>query len=225
MIKTSALIKQLNKSAKTLSLENKKVFDDIILYMRMSNIKIKDSEEFLQQILDSFLNAEQQGVSIESVLGTPDIKHYCEDIVNTYKASYNYLSRCSDYVMFTGQFIIILSIINYIIQNFNMFISHGANNLSFYLNFDPELIFQFLIVAPVVSAGMHYLKKDCFKKPSKVSKIKEYFILWVLNILLICIMVAFLMFVDNIILFRLNIIIFLIIGIALYFIGNYFSEK
>ena len=61
MIKTSALIKQLNKSAKNLSIENKKVFDDIILYIRFSNIKTRDGEEFLQQILDSFLNAQKQG--------------------------------------------------------------------------------------------------------------------------------------------------------------------
>src|SRR5659263_360486 len=102
MIKTKSLIKQLNKSAKNLSLENKKTFYDIVLYIRSSNIKTRDAEEFLQQILDSFLNAEQQGVSIEFMLGTSDIKHYCEEIVITYKSSYNYLSRCSEYIMTTG---------------------------------------------------------------------------------------------------------------------------
>ena len=70
-----------------------------------------------------------------------------------------------------------------------------------------------------------YFRKSCFKETTKRGQIKEFFILWLLNVLLICIMVAFLMFVGKIILFRLNIIIVLIIGIALYFIGNYASEK
>ena len=73
MIKTKSLIKQLNKASENLSLENKSVFDDSVVYIRTSNIKTRDAEEFLQQILDSFLNAEQQGVSIEKVLGTTDI--------------------------------------------------------------------------------------------------------------------------------------------------------
>ncbi|MBU3160302.1 hypothetical protein KPL37_11140 [Clostridium frigoris] len=225
MIKTSVLIKQLNKSAKNLSKENKKVFDDIILYIRFSNIKTRDGEEFLQQILESFLNAEQQGVSIEYMLGTNDIKHYCEEIVRAYKSSYNYLSLSSEYIMVTGIVILVFSIINYITQNFTILWRHNIENFTFYLNFDLELIFQLLIIVPLFIAAYAYLRKSCFKKTTKRSKVKEFFILWVLNVLLICIMVVFIMFVGKIILFRLNIIIVLIVGIALYFIGDYLSQN
>jgi DNA-binding ferritin-like protein (Dps family) len=225
MIKTSSLIKQLNKSAKNLSLENKKIFDDIILYIRMSNIKTRDAEEFLQQLLDSFLNAQQQGVSIETMLGTPDIKKYCEEIISTYKSSYNYLSRYSEYIMFTGMLITIFCIINYIIQNFSIITKGQVDNFTLYLNFDLGLIFQLLLTGPLFIAIFAYFRRNCFKESKKHDKIKEFFMLYGLNILLICTMVAFFMFVDNVILFRLNIIIVLIIGIALYFIGSYLSEK
>ena len=161
MIKTKSLIKQLNKASENLSVENEKIFDDIVVYVRTSNIKTRDAEEFLQQILDSFLNAEQQGVSIENVLGTTDIKHYCDEIVDTYKSSYNY----------------------------------------------------------------SYIKKSCFKETAQVSTIKEFFKLWILSCLWICILIACLMFLDEILVFRLNIIVVLIVGIALYFIGTYVSEK
>ena len=225
MIKTGALIKQLNKSAKNLSLENKKVFDDIILYIRLSNIKTRDAEEFLQQILDSFLNAEQQGVSIEYMLGTSDIKSYCEEIVSTYKSSYNYISRCSEYIMYIGMFIIIIAFINFITQNFTVFIINGTKNLSFYLNVDSGLISQFLIVVPVGIILMTYFRKSCFKENTKRGKIKAFFTEWIFWMIVVCVMVAFSMFVGDILLFRLNIIIFLIVGIVLYFIGNYVSEK
>ncbi|MBZ9606332.1 hypothetical protein G9F73_000550 [Clostridium estertheticum] len=91
MIKTKSLIKQLNKAAENLSPENESIFLDIVVYIRTSNIRTRDAEEFLQQILDSFLNAEQQGVGIETMLGTSDIKQYCEEIVSTYKSSYDFL--------------------------------------------------------------------------------------------------------------------------------------
>mgnify|MGYP001559176439 CR=1 FL=1 len=225
MIKTKSLITQLNKASENLSPENIKTFDDIVVYIRTSNIKTRDGEEFLQQILDSFLNAEQQGVSIESMLGTSDIKHYCEEIVSTYKSSYNYLSLCSEYIMYTGMFIAILSIINYITQSLTIINKYGIKNLTFYLNLNLGVITQFSLIGLTIITVMIYFKKSCFKETVKGGKVKEFFILWILGMLWMCVMVACIMFLDKILLFRLNILIVLIVGIALYFIGNYASEK
>ena len=225
MIKTKSLIKQLNKASENLSLENKSVFDNIVVYVRTSNIKTRDAEEFLQQILDSFLNAEQQGVSIENVLGTTDIKHYCEEIVDTYKSSYNYSSLCSEYVMYTGMIITILLIFNYITQSVTIISKYGVNNLTFYLNLNLGIISQFLIIGIGIIAIMAYIKKNCFKETVKVSTKKEFFKLWILSCLWIYIMIACVMFLNKILVFRVDIIIVLIIGIALYFIGHYLSEK
>ncbi|WP_298839381.1 DUF1048 domain-containing protein [Clostridium sp.] len=224
MIKTKSLIKQLNKASENLSKESKSVFDDIVVYVRTSNIKTRDAEEFSQQILDSFLNAEQQGVSIEEVLGTTDIKHYCEEIVTTYKSSYNYSSLCSEYVMYTGMIITILSIINYITQNLETIIKYGINDFTFYISFNLGIILQLLIIGITIITIMAYIKKSCFMEEVKVSKIKEFFKLWVIVCLWFGIMVAC-MFLRKILVFRLNIIIVLIVGIALYFIGHYLSEK
>ncbi|MGH4117493.1 DUF1048 domain-containing protein [Clostridium sp.] len=225
MNKTKSLIKQLNTASENLSKENKVIFTDIVVYIRMSNIKIKDAEEFLQQILDSFLNAEEQGVSIESVLGTPDIKHYCEEIVNTYKSSYNYLSLYSDYIMFAGQFIIILSIINYIIQNLTVIIVSSLSNFTFNLNFNLGMIFQFLLIGLAIIFIFSYTKKTCFKQSVNCSKIKEFFKLWGKACLWISIPIVCYVFLGEILVFKVNMFIVLIIGLVLYFSGKYLSEK
>ena len=225
MIKTKSLIKQLNKASENLVLENKKKFTDIVVYVRTSNIKTRDAEEFLQQILDSFLNAQKQGVSIENVLGTADIKHYCEEIVDTYKSSYNYSSLCSEYVMYTGMIVTMLSIINYITQNLIIINKYDVNNFTLYLKFNMGIMFQFLLIGIMIIAIMTYTKKSCFKEIVKGDKIKEFFKLWVIGCLWMCIMVACGMFLDKLLVFRLNIILVLIVGIALYFIGHYVSEK
>jgi len=225
LIKTKSLIKQLNKASENLVLENKKKFTDIVVYVRTSNIKTRDAEEFLQQILDSFLNAQKQGVSIENVLGTADIKHYCEEIVDTYKSSYNYSSLCSEYVMYTGMIVTMLSIINYITQNLIIINKYDVNNFTLYLKFNMGIMFQFLLIGIMIIAIMTYTKKSCFKEIVKGDKIKEFFKLCVIGCLWMCIMVACVMFLDKLLVFRLNIILVLIVGIALYFIGHYVSEK
>lgn len=225
MIKTKSLIIQLNKASENLTPENKKIFTEIVVYIRTSNIKTRDAEEFLQQILDSFLNSEQQEVSIEDMLGTPDIKHYCEEIVNTYKESYNFLSHCSEYVMYTGMMITMLSVINYIMQSLILIKKHGLSNFTFYINFNLGIILQFILIGLMVICIMTYTKKSCFNEPVKISKIKDFFKLWIILFLWICIMVACLIFLNKILLFRLNIFIVLIFGLILYFTGNYLSEK
>jgi len=224
MVKTKSLIKQLNKASENLSLKNKGIFTDIVVFVRTSNIKTRDGEEFLQQILDSFLNAEQQGVSIETVLGTADIKHYCEGIVQAYKSSYSYSSLCSEYVMYTGMIITILSVINYITESLTKS-KKLSLNLTFYLNFNLGIILQFFLICIAVIAIMTYTQKNCFKKPVKGADIKEFFILWVIACVWICIVVACLMFLKNLLVFRLNIILVLTIGIVLHFVGHYLSEK
>ena len=225
MVKTKSLIAQLNTASENLSPENKIIFQDIVVYIRTSNIKIRDMEEFLQQILDSFLNAEQQGVSIENVLGTTDIKHYCEEIVNTYKSSYNFLSLNGEDVMYTGSLIIILTIINYISQSIPTIMTNGLNKLNFNLNVNSGVILQFLLIGLMVIGIMTYIKKTCFKKPVKYGNIKEFFKLWVIMFLWMCIMIACMLFFSKILVFGVNVFIVLIIGFVLYFVGSYLSEK
>lgn len=225
MVKTKSLIAQLNKASENLSPENKNIFGDIVVFIRTSNIKTRDAEEFLQQILDSFLNAEQQGLSIENVLGTTDIKHYCEEIVNTYKASYNFLSLSGENVMYAGSLIVILTIISFITQSIPTIISNGFNKLNFNLNINLGVILQFLLIGLMVIAIMTYTKKNCFKKPVKGDGIKEFFKLWVIMFLWMCIVIACVIFLNKILVFGVNVFIVLIVGFVLYFVGSYFSEK
>ena len=225
MVKTKSLIAQLNKASENLSPENKNIFEDIVVFIRTSNIKTRDAEEFLQQILDSFLNAEQQGVNIENVLGTTDIKNYCEEIVNTYKASYNPLSLSGEYVMYAGSLIVILTIINFISQSIPTIITNGFNKLNFNLNINLGVILLFLLIGLMIIAIMTYIKKTCFKKPVKGGEIKEFFKLWVIMFLWMCIVIACMIFLNKIFVFGVNVFIVLIVGFVLHFVGSYLSEK
>ena len=225
MDKIKSLTKQLNEASENLSEENKKTFGDIIVYVRASNIKSMDAEEFLQQLLDSFLNAEQRGVSIESVLGTTDIKHYCDEIINTYKANYNFLSLYSEYITYSGIAIGILSALDYFFGSLRKVTKHGFNSLTLSSNFTLATIFQFLFIGGTVVVIMSYIKKSCFTKDVPTGKVKNFFKFWGIGILWFTPMLLSSKFLDKIVLFQLNIILVLIISVALYFIGNYLSQN
>lgn len=225
MIKTKTLIKQLNESSKNLSATNKEIFDRIVVYVRTSNIKTKDAEEFLQQILDSILNAEAQGLTVEEMLGTSDIKNYCEEIIQTYKSSYNLLSLSSEYIMYTGIVLFVLSLITFTFDNISSVITYGIDNISFNLTIDLELLIETLLFIPLVILLLSYFRKTCFNKPTQQYKIKEFFIFWLLSSMSILLMVGIFLVVKNMFLFNINIIIALFIGATLYFLGNYLSEQ
>jgi DNA-binding ferritin-like protein (Dps family) len=228
MIKLSSLGKQLNESVEKLSLENRKIFDDIIAFIRASNLKTRDGEEFLQQMLDSFLNAQQQGTSIEIMLGTDDIRSYCKEIVDAYKSTYSILSRSGEYLMYFGITIVILSLFSSFGKNFIILMSKNFrfSDFSFYsyIDFDFGFITTFLIAVTLYIALMDWIKKNCFTELVKVNQEKNNFKVFVL-IIFIWIMYTISNFVKGYVFFSLNIFIVVIIGTMSYLIGNYLIEK
>lgn len=228
MIRLSSLGKQLNESVEKLSLENRKIFDDIIAFIRASNLKTRDGEEFLQQMLDSFLNAQQEGRSIEIMLGTDDIRGYCKEIVDTYKSTYSILSRSGEYLMYFGIIITILSLFSSLGENFIILMSKNFkfNNFSFYsyIDFDFGFITTFFIAVTLYIALMDWIKKNCFSEPVKGNQKKKNYKILIL-IIFTLIMYAISNFAKGYVLVSLNIFIVVIIGIMSYLIGNYLVEK
>ena len=220
----NSLIRQLNSASENLTDENKEVFDDIIVFIRTSNVKSKDAEEFLQQLLDSFLTAQSKNVSLEVVLGTDNFKSYCEDIVTAYKSSYNIFSRLGEYVMYLGMMILILVPINYVSQNLVQYIKSRTLNLSLYLNLSLGSIVEFIVIIIGIIIIMLWINKSCFKEKPKNSK-KEFFILWIICSLWIGLIFLSSILLNKILLFKINVVIILILGGILYFSGNYAAEK
>lgn len=228
MIKLSSLGKQLNESVEKLSLENRKIFDDIIAFIRASNLKTRDGEEFLQQMLDSFLNAQHQGINIETMLGTDDIRGYCKEIVATYKSTYSILSRSGEYLLYLGIIIVILSSFNNFAKNFIILMSKNFNFNKFsfysYIDFDFGFITTFLIAVTLYIGLMDWIKKSCFTEPVKDNKKKNNLTIIIL-VIFVCLTYAISNFAKGYIFFSLNIVIVVIIGIMSYLIGNYLIEK
>lgn len=71
-----------NRRRKGLNEENKRYYEDMIVYLRTSSVPGKQREELLLELLDHLLIVQKEGRSARDVFG-PDPKAYLEDIVQS----------------------------------------------------------------------------------------------------------------------------------------------
>jgi DNA-binding ferritin-like protein (Dps family) len=218
------LINRLNKAKENLSVDNRKIFDDIIIYIRTSNIKTKDAEEFLQQLLDSFISAEHQNISIETILGTNDIKAYCKDIVDTYKSTYSTFSLVGQYVMYSGLILTVLFSISYATQNIGAIFKNGLSGFNLNINITSSLLLGVSIIVPLIGIFFAWAKWSIFRSRSKKQAVIEFLIMWFFMMLFIGLMVLAELIFKNIVFFVTPIYILLPIFLVIYFIGDHFVE-
>lgn len=224
MSRMNNLVKQLNEASKNLSPDNEAIFTDMVVYIRLSNIKEKDAEEFLQQLLDSFLSAQEHGDSIKKVLGTDHYKDYCDKIIQAYKSSYDIFSRSGEFIRNTGIVITIMSIITFISQKIDV-LKTEFKLFPLSYTFALGTLFQFIVIAALIPITFAWCKDSCFKKAKKNEKVKEFFILWGLSISFIAITYLAGKFLDTVVLFTAPILVIIPVGIALYYVGKWLSEK
>jgi len=76
------LIKKNYELSKKLNPENDKIYTDILVYLRFSTLDELEAEEIIQDILVMFLDAQQRGEEIESVIGE-DYQAFCDSIIES----------------------------------------------------------------------------------------------------------------------------------------------
>ncbi|MFD3447560.1 HAAS domain-containing protein [Microbacteriaceae bacterium 4G12] len=70
------------KKQQLLTKENEKIYGDILIYVRMSNLSEEATESVLLELLDHLLEAQENGKKAEEVFGK-DPKAFCDDLIAT----------------------------------------------------------------------------------------------------------------------------------------------
>lgn len=87
------MIQVNNERRKQLNEENRKYYENMLVYLRLSSIPEKKTEELLLEMLDHLLIAQEEGRSAEDVFGK-NPESYCKEVVQTMgKRSYFRFSR------------------------------------------------------------------------------------------------------------------------------------
>lgn len=178
------MIKNLNTLKLKLNKDNQKIFDDIIIYLRTSNLTEDDTEAILQEQLDLFLHPENISKPISEIIGTTNYKDYFDSIIKESKSTtLNFIKETIIPVMlygfiFLNFYEVILDII------FDVFIKKIGFNLTNH-KFKMKDLVSLIIFIPGVFMFFKIMSNDTFKIKNTKNTIKQFLMLYLVILIII----------------------------------------
>lgn len=190
------LIQSNNELRKRLTKENRKYFEDMLVYIRLSYDKSEqETEEILSEMLIHLLEAQENGKSAEAVFGS-NPKLYADEIIGELPKMVTrervklgmmaMLYFFSVSVVFTGLF----RLFNHFVLNME-----GVTNEYYIGSVMLKTIISIPIAVLFVLGAMQYLRWACFRN---LSKVKDFFILWGLGVIPIGTFVLIFYFIPDV---------------------------
>ena len=202
---------------KSLTKENNEIVTNIVCYLRISDLTEEDQEEIICDILRMFLDCQEEGKSIASMVGE-DYKKFTENIISAINPKKDISKKIKEYlVILVGVFCILLTIdfvFSYLPKLLN-------GNLDFNLpyNYTLYMLINTIMIMIIATTMVTYIGKKGFELSAiRYSRRKHFifrfsagglFILYILSSVLLQ------MTLSNIVIMSLNIR--LIIGIIVAF--------
>lgn len=224
-------LKEINKLSKRMTKEDENIYEEIVVYMRLSDLKDIDVEETLIEIADMIIEAEKDGKDIKYLVGDNYIK-FCDNIINEIKVKYTRVDKIIN--NFKIQVFLIsmavLFTINYLMSQLTSILMGKGFTLNYNLTIN-QLISN-LIIGLMCYLVFSEIKKDSIKeckikvygeKIKKDNKILKFIILLIMISISIIITVKTMVPQINLIDIK---IYFLVLPFGiLYELNNYISEK
>ncbi|SHN30543.1 DUF1129 family protein [Gracilibacillus kekensis] len=164
-----SLITENNEKRKQLNNENKKIYEDMLIYIRLAYQKSEqETEEILMELLDHMLIMQEQGNDISGLVGE-DPKQYADEIIDELPKS---LTKKRVELLFMGlfHFFGVSMLFTGLIQSV-MYYGFGRweGTKTYYLGSGAVLsILSVGIVFAVVYFCIEYLKWTCFKNMNRI---------------------------------------------------------
>lgn len=155
-------LKEINKLSRLMREKDKIIYEEIIIYMRLSGLKDIDIEETLIEIGDMIIQSENDNKDINYLIGDNYIQ-FCDNIINEIKSKYSRFDKIIN--NFKVQVFLIsmavLFTINYLItQGITLFKDEG-----FTLNYNLTInqLISNLIISIICYLVFSEIKKDSIK--------------------------------------------------------------
>lgn len=157
------------KKRKLLNEENKKVYEEMLLYVRLFfNKSEQESEEILMELLDHLLDAQGEGKSAKEVFGD-DPRQYANEIIGELPKMIT-PKRVKVGLMAIFYFLAVTTFLNGVVHSILYFgFGKGDQEKIYYIGtLALEAITSIIIVFVAMYAIFAYLKWSCFKDINKV---------------------------------------------------------
>ncbi|WP_163583252.1 DUF1129 family protein [Gracilibacillus saliphilus] len=220
-----SLIAENNEKRKLLNKENKKIYEDMLMYVRLSYKKSEaETEEVLMELLDHLLILQHEGKDASELFGT-DPKQYADEIVGELP---QVITKKVIMLFFMGVFYF-LGVATFVNGLVSSILSYGfgqlESNETYYIGtLSVNTLLSLGIAFLVVCGVIRYISWTCFRNVSKVFELLVTGI--VFGTLPFCIFLALFYFMPS---FGPSITIelywLILIGICFYLLGNVFKRK
>jgi DNA-binding ferritin-like protein (Dps family) len=175
------IIKLNNDLRDKLSEENKEVYEDMLVYIRLNaNKSEQQTEEVLYELLEHLLEAQKEGKTARDVFGK-DLRKYCDELIAEIPGEGKSLAIVSG----TYMVIYFLAIIStcYGLGNFvlSQFSDRVSNDFTFSLGSGiTVVIVDLLLLSVFIFAILRWIKNSTFKE-KKTKKWVEFLQLWLIS--------------------------------------------
>ncbi|OIJ15159.1 hypothetical protein BKP35_04725 [Anaerobacillus arseniciselenatis] len=218
------LVELNNQKRKLLTEENRKYYEKMLVYIRLSyRISDLETEETLSELLDHLLDAQEEGKNAEEVFGK-NPKKYADEIIGELPKMVT-----KERTSLIGMGILFFLAVSMILSGIIALVSHyyfteAGLMKEFYLG---SALLKTAISIPVAFFLLYsiifYLRWSCFKK---INKIAEFFVFWFYGAFSVGLFVIIYLFIPS---FgpKLEISVFIVImsGVILFILGTLFKRK
>ncbi|MBU9723710.1 MULTISPECIES: DUF1129 family protein [Bacillaceae] len=212
------LVQLNNKKREQLTKENRKYYEEMLVYIRLTYSKAYlETEEILSELIDHLLEAQQEGKTAEDVFGN-NPKQYADDIIGELPNMVT-KERLKMFFMAIFYFFAVSTIFSGIIEIF----MSGSLVKGYYIGSEAiRTLVSIPVALLIVYVSLQYLRWACFKN---INKIKEFFILWLWGTLSVGIFVVIFLLLPDVGPFM-DIHIFVVFGIGIIlFLAGHFMRK
>ncbi|MBW9158939.1 hypothetical protein [Clostridium tagluense] len=188
---------------KSLTKENDIIFTDIVCYLRVSDINEEQQEEIISDILRMFLDWQEEGKSLENMVGE-DYKKFTDDIISAVNPKKDIFKKTKDYLVMLVEFSCFMLTIDFIISYLPKLLK-GNHDFNLTYNYTLAILINTLLIIIVATTLVTYICKNSFAFSKKCSSKFENFIFGCSAAGLIILSVVLSMTLRHIIILSINI--------------------
>ncbi|MDY7220900.1 DUF1129 family protein [Halalkalibacterium halodurans] len=218
------LIKDNNEKRKLLTEENLKVYEDLLLYIRLAHSKSEqETEELLTELLDHLLEAQAKGKSAKAVFGD-NPKQYADEIIGEIPKMVT-KERFDLFAYGLSMFFATVLVFSGIYRMFRYYVFQVGEAVS-EVYVGTALI---TTIASIVIAWMfvfvvfQYFRWSCFRT---INKVFEFFILWLGGMIPFALFFALLYFTPNVgRMIEIPVYLYFVAGVVLYLAAKWSQSR
>lgn len=172
MSSVAKIRKENNKISEKLNKDNTKIYTDFVCYLRVSDLKAEEQEEIISDVLVMFLNWQQEGKSIEAMVGG-DMKKFADEAIDAVNPHKSIFKNFKENLIMIIECSCILLTINFVFEYLAKIIK-GTTGISYV--FDLSMLLSWAIIIGISYCAVNYIGKNSFKitKKGKHSKVTNF---------------------------------------------------